>query len=101
MKTAFTTLALLLFAAIATPSLAQVSSSTTANVRNNVSIGGEVERGVPAIDQKVAPITDPVFDNKAYGTVEVDKQAAPAHPKAKVKTDKKDTDTRDDEVNDQ
>lgn len=91
MKTAFTALTLLLIAAVATPVLAQVSSSTSANVRNNISVGGEVERGVPAIDQKVAPITDPVFDSKAYGTIEIENKPEQAKPKVKIKTEPKDT----------
>ena len=89
MKTAFTALTLLLLAAVATPASAQVSSSTSANVRNNISVGGEVERGVPAIDQKVAPITDPVLDNKAYGTVQIENQPEHHNPKTKVKIDNK------------
>ncbi len=90
MKTAFTALTLVLIAAVATPALAQVSSSTSANVRNNVSVGGAVERGVPAIDQKVAPITDPVLDSKSYGAIEIDNQTQHPQPKTKVKAENKD-----------
>lgn len=70
-------------------SFAQISTSTTANVRNNMSVGGETGRGVPMIDQKVDPVTDPVLDSKSYGAIQTEEQRENHHDKTKAHIDNK------------